>query len=240
MSPEAYAPAEADGAETCTGDSAPLSRLARLSLCTHHSSARCTCRQVRALTAVSYSIVRHKPTTRAALEPNKPHRSGTGVTPVTSDAAPAPPPTRSPEPKVTRYIGIRNDQHDGSWHPGEIFIVAGYRPAAGRPGEKQQVLSVTNQRSRAAPPRFSAPGPIRAAGLAGPTDRGGAPLGRGARNSETAPGKAPPGRWGRVAGARTGWPAARRRGKSTIASHLHLGASNLRGHAWIETGPECT
>jgi hypothetical protein len=50
--------------------------------------------------------------------------------PVTSDTVTVPPPTRSPEPKVTRYIVIRNDQHDGSPHHGKIFIVAGNRPAA--------------------------------------------------------------------------------------------------------------
>jgi hypothetical protein len=50
--------------------------------------------------------------------------------PVTSDTVTVPPPTRSPEPKVTRYIVIRNDQHDGSSHHGKIFIVAGNRPAA--------------------------------------------------------------------------------------------------------------
>lgn len=56
--------------------------------------------------------------------------------PVTSDTVPVPPPTRSPEPKVTRYIVIRNDQHDGSSHHGKIFIVAGNRPVPGRaPGK---------------------------------------------------------------------------------------------------------
>jgi hypothetical protein len=49
--------------------------------------------------------------------------------PVTSDTAAVPPPTRSPEPKVTRYIVIRNDQHGGSPHHGKIFIVAGDRLA---------------------------------------------------------------------------------------------------------------
>jgi hypothetical protein len=56
--------------------------------------------------------------------------------PVTSDTVTVPPPTRSPEPKVTRYIVIRNDQHDGSSHQGKIFIVAGNRAAAARlPGK---------------------------------------------------------------------------------------------------------
>jgi hypothetical protein len=56
--------------------------------------------------------------------------------PVTSDTVAVPPPTRSPEPKVTRYIVIRNDQHDGSSHQGKIFIVAGNRAAAARlPGK---------------------------------------------------------------------------------------------------------
>ena len=50
--------------------------------------------------------------------------------PVTSDTVTVPPPTRSPEPKVTRYLVIRNDQHGGSPHHGKIFIVAGNRLAA--------------------------------------------------------------------------------------------------------------
>src|SRR5580700_1777579 len=50
--------------------------------------------------------------------------------PVTSDTVTVPAPTRSPEPKVTRYLVRRNDQHDGSLHHGKIFIVAGNRLAA--------------------------------------------------------------------------------------------------------------
>jgi hypothetical protein len=68
--------------------------------------------------------------------------------PVTSDTATVPPPTRSPEPKVTRYIVIRNDQHSGSPHHGKIFIVAGNRLAATNPPEKRQLHSVTIPRAR--------------------------------------------------------------------------------------------
>jgi hypothetical protein len=63
--------------------------------------------------------------------------------PVTSDTVAVPPPTRSPEPKVTRYIVIRNDQHDGSAHHGKIFIVAGNRLAVGHLPGKPQLHSVT-------------------------------------------------------------------------------------------------
>jgi hypothetical protein len=72
--------------------------------------------------------------------------------PVTSDTVTVPPPTRSPEPKVTRYIVIRNDQHDGSSHQGKIFIVAGNRAAVARLPGKQQLLSVTIRRTQASPP----------------------------------------------------------------------------------------
>jgi hypothetical protein len=68
--------------------------------------------------------------------------------PVTSDTATVPPPTRSPEPKVTRYIVIRNDQHSGSPHHGRIFIVAGNRLTATHPPEKRQLPSVTISRAR--------------------------------------------------------------------------------------------
>jgi hypothetical protein len=66
--------------------------------------------------------------------------------PVTPDTGTVPPPTRSPEPKVTRYIVIRNDQHDGSSHHGKIFIVAGDRLASARPLEKHQLRYVTFRR----------------------------------------------------------------------------------------------
>jgi hypothetical protein len=69
--------------------------------------------------------------------------------PVTSDTATVPPPTRSPEPKVTRYIVIRNDQHDGSSHHGKIFIVAGNRPAPGwAPGKA--IITFRNHLARRA------------------------------------------------------------------------------------------
>jgi hypothetical protein len=73
--------------------------------------------------------------------------------PVTSDTAAVPPPTRSPEPKVTRYIVIRNDQHDGSPHHGKIFIVAGNRLAAAHPPEKRQLHTVTIPRAQGPPHR---------------------------------------------------------------------------------------
>jgi hypothetical protein len=92
--------------------------------------------------------------------------------PVTSDTVVVPPPTRSSEPKVTRYIVIRNDQHDGSSHQGKIFIVAGNRPAALQPPEKQQSHSVTIQRAQASPPRPPA-GPVqRIFGLSRPAGAG--------------------------------------------------------------------
>jgi hypothetical protein len=52
-------------------------------------------------------------------------------------------PQRSREPKVTRYIVIRNDQHGGSPHHGKIFIMAGNRPASVTRPKKKQLLSVT-------------------------------------------------------------------------------------------------
>ena len=83
--------------------------------------------------------------------------------PVTSDTAAVPPPTRSPEPKVTRYIVIRNDQHSGSPHHGKIFIVAGNRLAATHPPEKRQLHPVTIPRAQAPPGRVPRPpaGPAR-------------------------------------------------------------------------------
>jgi len=69
--------------------------------------------------------------------------------PVTSDTVAVPLPTRSPEPKVTRYIVIRNDQHDGSSHHGKIFIVAGNRAAPGRaPGKA--IITFRNHSARPA------------------------------------------------------------------------------------------
>ena len=129
------------GAAAYTDDSAPRSRLATLSLCT------ITPPPVRAwqpgtdgLLPIPCSIVRHKPTTRAALEPNKPHRSDHIVGPpvctevtfshirhsLGSAAA------MGHSATVTRYIVIRNDPHRGSSHRCKIFIVAGNRPRAVR------------------------------------------------------------------------------------------------------------
>jgi hypothetical protein len=96
--------------------------------------------------------------------------------PVTSDTATVPPPTRSPEPKVTRYIVIRNDQHDGSPHHGKIFIVAGDRLAAAQlPGK-----ATITFRNHSAHPGSPAPGSAPASrsrpedfqGSAGGTPRG--------------------------------------------------------------------
>src|ERR1700691_2184059 len=82
--------------------------------------------------------------------------------PVTSDTVAVPPPTRSPEPKVTRYIVIRNDQHDGSSHHGKIFIVAGNRPAAADlPGK-----ATITFRNHSAPPAPTARVPRPPAGPA--------------------------------------------------------------------------
>jgi hypothetical protein len=67
---------EADGAAAYTDDSAPRSRLATLSLCTTTPPpVRAWQPGTAGLLPIPCSIVRHKPTTRAALEPNKPHRS---------------------------------------------------------------------------------------------------------------------------------------------------------------------
>jgi hypothetical protein len=72
--------AEADGSSPYTGDSAPLSRLATLSLRTITPSAdRAWQPGAGEPLPISCSIVRHKPTTRAPLESNKPHRSETEV-----------------------------------------------------------------------------------------------------------------------------------------------------------------
>src|ERR1700753_2824816 len=73
--------AEADGSSPYTGDSAPLSRLATLSLRTITPSAdRAWQPGAGKPLPIPCSIVRHKPTTRAPLEPNKPHRYATEVT----------------------------------------------------------------------------------------------------------------------------------------------------------------
>ena len=107
----------------------------------HHSSARSfLAARYGWATAIPCSIVRHKPTTRAALEPNKPHRSDHIVGPpvctevafshsrhsLGSAAA------MGHSATVTRYIVIRNDPHRGSSHWCKIFIVAGNRPRAAR------------------------------------------------------------------------------------------------------------
>ena len=129
----------ADGAAAYTDDSAPHSRLETLSLCTTTPPpVRAWQPGTAGLLPIPCSIVRHKPITRAALEPNKPHRSDLIVgsivcTEVTSShmrhilgsaAAIGHPAT------VTRYIVIRNDPHRGSSHWCKIFIVAGNRPRA--------------------------------------------------------------------------------------------------------------
>jgi hypothetical protein len=103
--------------------------------------------------------------------------------PVTPDTATVPPPTRSPEPKVTRYIVIRNDQHGGSSHHGKIFIVAGNRLATAHPGGK---ATITFRNHSARP---------------GPTGAGSAPASR--------PGPGPPG--GFFPARPTGTPDAPRR-----------------------------
>jgi hypothetical protein len=72
--------AEADGSSPYTGDSAPLSRLATLSLRTITPSAdRAWQSGAGKPLPIPCSIVRHKPATRAPLEPNKPHRYETEV-----------------------------------------------------------------------------------------------------------------------------------------------------------------
>jgi hypothetical protein len=60
-------------------------------------------------TAVPCSIVRRKPTTRVALEPNKTHRSGTGVTSSHNGHSYGSAAATEAQPTVTRYILIRND-----------------------------------------------------------------------------------------------------------------------------------
>lgn len=132
---------EADGAAAYTDDSAPHSRLATLSLCTTTPPpVRAWQPGTAGLLPIPCSIVRHKPTTRAALEPNKPHRSDHIVGPpvctevsfshirhsLGSAAA------MEHSATVTRYIVIRNDPHRGSSHWCKIFIVAGNRPRAVR------------------------------------------------------------------------------------------------------------
>jgi hypothetical protein len=79
------------------------------------------------------------------------------LSPVTSDTVAVPPPTRSPEPKVTRYIVIRNDQHDGSPHPGKIFIVAGNRLAAAHPPGKAAITFRDHSASRPPQPSLARP-----------------------------------------------------------------------------------
>ena len=133
---------ETDGAAAYTDDSAPHSRLETLSLCTTTTPPPVRAWQpgTAGLMPIPCSIVRHKPTTRAALEPNKPHRSDHIVGPpvctevafshirhsLGSAAAMGHPAT------LTRYIVIRNDPHRGSSHWCKIFIVAGNRPRAVR------------------------------------------------------------------------------------------------------------
>ena len=102
--------------------------------------------------------------------------------PVTCDTVAVPPPTRSPEPKVTRYIVIRNDQHDGSSHQGKIFIVAGNRPAAVQLPGKQQLHSVTVQRIQALPPRVPRPSSRSGRGIIGLSR----PAGSNERNAPSA------------------------------------------------------
>src|ERR1700733_391234 len=68
--------AEADGSAAYTGDSAPRSRLATLSLCTTTPPPGSSWQPgTDGLLPIPCSIVRQKPTTRAALEPKKSHRS---------------------------------------------------------------------------------------------------------------------------------------------------------------------
>ena len=115
--------------------------------------------------------------------------------PVTPDTATVPPPTRSPEPKVTRYIVIRNDQHGGSPHHGRIFIVAGNRLAAAHPPEKRQLHSVTIPRAQASPRRVPGPpaGPARKIFRLGRAERR-ASRGAGARRTGIRPASARPNR----------------------------------------------
>src|ERR1700748_3749076 len=73
--------AETDGSSPYTGDSAPLSRLATLSLRTiTPSAARSWQPGMGEPLPIPCSIVRHKPTARAPLGPNRQHRFETEVT----------------------------------------------------------------------------------------------------------------------------------------------------------------
>jgi hypothetical protein len=129
----------------------------------HHSSARFVpgCPGADGLLPIPCSIVRHKPTTRAVLEPNKPHRSDLIVglpvcTEVTfshirhslGSAA-----VMGHSATVTRYIVIRNDPHRGSAHRCKIFIVAGNRPWTVRTGRFCAIRSVINTRPSMFPGR---------------------------------------------------------------------------------------
>jgi hypothetical protein len=136
--------------------------------------------------------------------------------PVTSDTATVPPPTRSPEPKVTRYIVIRNDQHDGSSHQGKIFIVAGNRPAAADLPRKATITF----RNHSAHPDPAAPVPRPPAGPARRFFRPG-PTGR-----RRAPGHPTPSRLGRPgpSGITAAGPAAR----ATLRRASAEGAQSVR------------
>ena len=147
--------------------------------------------------------------------------------PVTPDTATVPPPTRSPEPKVTRYIVIRNDQHDGSAHQGKIFIVAGNRPtAADLPGK----ATITFRNHSAGPgpaARVPSPsaGPARTFFRLASTGRRRAPGGHA--DSE------PPGPAGHHRGraGRASPRSSRRAGRSgqRSAEHPPRGAQSVRG-----------
>ena len=129
----------------------------------HHSSARFVpgCPGADGPLPIPCSIVRHKPTTRAVLEPNKPHRSDLIVglpfcTEVTfshirhslGSAA-----VMGHSATVTRYIVIRNDPHRGSALRCKIFIVAGNRPWTVRTGRFSSIRSVINTRPSMFPGR---------------------------------------------------------------------------------------
>ena len=165
--------AEADGAAAYTGDSAPRSRLATLSLCTTTPPPGSSWQPgTDGLLPIPCSIVRHKSTSRAALEPNKPHRSDLIVElSVCTEVAFSHirhnlrlPLRWSSLPTVTRYIVIRNDPHRGSAHRCKIFIVAGNGPSRARTASFSSIRSVINTRpsmfqGRARPSRrFPAPG----------------------------------------------------------------------------------
>jgi hypothetical protein len=130
----------------------------------HHSSARFApgCPGADGLLPIPCSIVRHKPTTRAVLEPNKPRRSDRIVglpvcTEVTfshirhslGSAA-----VIGHSATVTRYIVIRNDPHRGSSHRCKIFIVAGNRPWTARTAPFYSIRSVINTRPSMFPGRL--------------------------------------------------------------------------------------